>query len=419
MPEKIKNGLDVDAEENGTGIERLSSKWQTKVRDKLAVERATSKRRDGTFPKEYYEMERKLVEAAKEQQDKEGVLYKKIRAKLGSFVSGAASLGSAAMGMASGSVGYIAGKVGDGSASLYGGMGNIAWRHKKKSTVLLAMTLALGVDGAKMGYDRLTLKEPAQLSPWSKDDGSPFDGLAYTDEYKRLKEIDQNMQSKQGETPTTEPVIYGMDNLGFTDKLMGHIVRETFPKNCFSNVKEINFDQKIYNMPKEFGMKGVQLAYTIPGSGTIFLTGGCADQFNSTIINDILTREIGRMNDWISNRNLSLNDRIVFLDMVASRLASPNRYKSDNVDKINNPDQVVEIELKTEAYFAEIFSAYLSSDYVKLPDSDKKVVKWLITKMDPAFDREAALEKRNELVGLADEDLKAKLKSQFDRFKKS
>ncbi len=409
MPEIIRTGPDAGYAENQTGIEKLSAKWQAKVRDSLAVERALFKQRDGKFPESYYELEKKLVDAAKEQESKEGVLLKKIKDRMGSVGRVIGKVGSATLGVVAAPIEYVGGKFGAAGVGVMTGVSNIIKRNKIKSQVLLALTLTLGVHA---GYERATLKEPAQLSAWSRDDGSPFDGFAYADEYKRLKQVDQEMRSRAGEAITTQPVLDNLDNFDIPTKVMRHIVNETFPKNCVSGIQIVGFDERAVTMPSEYGLNGVEAAHFSRNGEGLFFTGGCKDKLNADLCR-ILIHEVGHSNDWMSNKKLTLEDRMMFMDMVASRLASTDRYKSSYVEAIHNNNSRTEAAVKTEEYFAEIFSAYLSDDYKKLPDSDKKVVKWLISKLDPNFDRAAALARRNELVGLCDEKVMDKLKSQF------
>ncbi|MBI3633440.1 MAG: hypothetical protein HY226_04060 [Candidatus Vogelbacteria bacterium] len=408
MPEKIK--MVTEGVESETGIEELSTKWRKKVDAALQVERALFKQRDGKLPESYYEQERKLVEAAKEAEADERGIVSGIKDKISRVGSKAVSAGSAVLGVVGIPVSFVGESVGNVGMGMVKGVGDIASRGGIKSRILLALSMSMALN---TGYDRLMLKEPAQLSAWSQDDGSPFDGLAHAGEYKRLKDADKEMRSRQGEAMTTEPVLDNLDHFDIRTKVMRDIIKETLPKNCIAGVKIIGFDPVVTTISSEtHGFAGMEWAHLERDGGGLFFTGGCKDQLNSDLAK-ILTHEIGHSNDWVSSTKLSVEDKIILLDMVASRLASSDRYKSSYVESINSQSPKVEASLKSEEYFAEIFAAYLSDDYIKLPDSDKKVVKWLISKLDPDFDRVAALARRSELIGLCDQDVMAKLRSQF------
>ena len=132
-------------------------------------------------------------------------------------------------------------------------------------------------------------------------------------------------------------------------------------------------------------------------------------------INKCLTHELGHANDWCSDNETSLKDRMELLLAITDRLNSPDRYESSYVENIGiseksmlekyvafshnekySPEQEQRYNKATE-YWAEICSVYFSSPTMLNYEDFKLVDDW-VKKNDPNFNNEQAKNKRFDMI---------------------
>ena len=386
MPEKLPTR---EAEKLEVGLDTLSPKGQKKILDALVVERAIYKRPDGSMGKEYLDLERKLIEATIDKEAKEWKLMQKLSATLS----------------------YLGSKMPDVSSRLPNmpipklGLPKITSR--RVFAIALALT-AFGLENHPLEVSSAKTKtEDADMAATGS-----YNGLAYREEFKKIRDHNP-VKHLEGEIPKIEK-LRGL----LSTEVMQDILKETLPHGCLDSISSIEYLDKDIKMPSRYGSNvgGDELAHLGRVQGRIILAKPCGDQFNETVVDEIITHEVGHGNDWISNTHLTREQRIEIMESVMSRIASPDRYKSDYVETITNINETKRDSLKAEEYFAEIFSAYLSTKYDTLPETDRAIISGLIKKLDSIFDREKALQKRQELLGQIKEDRWTKIGSQIKKF---
>ncbi len=197
--------------------------------------------------------------------------------------------------------------------------------------------------------------------------------------------------------------VEGFSELGMSDEQIRAIITETIPKGFLRNIRAITYVDKRVEMPAIYGAKlsksSEQTGNASSSKKTIEIVKGAKKETKSWIAHNLIPHEIFHLQDPDSNSLLTVDERIDLYKKVMDRVKSPDRYKSGYVEAISNIDKRVQMERKVGEYFAEIGSVYLSPDYYLLPNADKELIRDLIAKIDPNFNRAKALKDRMTLIG--------------------
>jgi hypothetical protein len=84
-------------------------------------------------------------------------------------------------------------------------------------------------------------------------------------------------------------------------------------------------------------------------------------------------------------------------DKILIRLGAEDRFRSEYVESIINPDEGTETVLRINEYWAEICKQYFE-DAGKLNSKDRRIVEERIKKENPSFDWQKARDERNGLI---------------------
>lgn len=175
------------------------------------------------------------------------------------------------------------------------------------------------------------------------------------------------------------------------------IVDRTFPKNWVrGEIRSITQSDQNRPMASRYGIKGVEAAHA--GKGEVVFGAVSRHYLAETIFEDVLPHELGHENDWISDKDMSAEERADLLLKVTARLSAADRYHSDYVEEINNPeDPQRELYDKAKEYWAEIVSQYFR-DYNVLSVEDFALVDAVVMKNDPGFRVDKAKQDRQSML---------------------
>jgi len=113
---------------------------------------------------------------------------------------------------------------------------------------------------------------------------------------------------------------------------------------------------------------------------------------NATMLDNTICHEIAHANDWRSNREMAVWEKVEFFKSVVERYNAKNRYHEKGADKylesidfgykdITDYNRVLE-------YWAIIVAIYISQDSKGLPEADQALVKSILERTNPArFDQ--------------------------------
>ncbi len=117
------------------------------------------------------------------------------------------------------------------------------------------------------------------------------------------------------------------------------------------------------------------------------------------LLGNIMSHELAHANDWEFDNQLSAEARIYLLAKVAQRLESSDRYHSAYVESIQEKDKQYQYYKKCLEYWAEICGAYFSDpDREDLPEQDRKLIEFHLSKTTPGFDARGAKKIRDKLI---------------------
>lgn len=168
-------------------------------------------------------------------------------------------------------------------------------------------------------------------------------------------------------------------------------LRECIPQG--SDIERVSYVNKKIKMPDGYGLNNDDdinyEAAHVDWPGKIVFSRGTKDDSSEYFLLDTLAHEAGHCADYVRNRYLTIDEKLCLQNMLIDRFQHKGLFKSVYVEKINNIDQKEETSNKICEYFAEIFAQYIK-DKTGLPSEDRKIVEYVISRIDPDFDSRRA-----------------------------
>jgi hypothetical protein len=248
-------------------------------------------------------------------------------------------------------------------------------------------------------------KEITALDPESAKSARELTADIGASEIEMISNIDSVKNKKEREQVRGLPrnmQINGFEKFKISNETVEAVVNQTMPKGFARNISQISYRNYNSPLPLSYGVKLMQssgeAAHASRFKKSIQVTKGAEASGKKWIVGEMLPHEMFHLQDWWSNSLLTADERIDLLKKIVERVKSPDRYKSEYVEGIENIDQKLKLLTRATEYFAEIGAAYVSEKYEMLPQADRLIIKELIDKTDPDFDRAKALKKRGKLV---------------------
>jgi|GEM_PF-4642057 len=168
-------------------------------------------------------------------------------------------------------------------------------------------------------------------------------------------------------------------------------VLDTYPKGwVYNEVSSIEQSVEEKEAPKEYGLQDNQkviadCSHDLYEKSKITFYNSTKERLDSYyVLSELLGHELAHANDWITDNEMSTEDRLELLTAITGRLDSEDRYKSNYVESIVNEDKQREKYLKAVEYWAEICSQYFS-DPSSLHVKDFRIVDRVVQKSDLEF----------------------------------
>ncbi|OGH60470.1 MAG: hypothetical protein A2848_03305 [Candidatus Magasanikbacteria bacterium RIFCSPHIGHO2_01_FULL_50_8] len=153
-------------------------------------------------------------------------------------------------------------------------------------------------------------------------------------------------------------------------------------------VSKIRFNRELYGPPSSYLKGGKTLGLFFSREEKIEIFGSVVDRKNMTKFDRVVAHEIAHGNDWRTDDNLTVDQRIELLAKVASRVLSEDRFRSGYVEAIEVAgDPQTQFALKCTEYWAEISREYFNRPH-SLSYKDFVIVHDHVRKTDPQFDIE-------------------------------
>ena len=370
---KKREGLNPRQEK---GRKNLSTKWTKKVEDSLVFGGVGSFGSDGITGVTHFDYENKITEEAVGMQNRESVIVSKIKNILGSFRNKATQLAVPITILAS------------LNFPLYG-LG-------AETDTVVVPGIIHSKNGSPTGSQKIREhnKKTREQHRVAKDF---FD--AHTKYIQDISIPGSDFTTTIPETiKSVPPIRVSTENLGI-DAITIREVLLTLPRGFLANIEGIKYQDTKIPMPAQYHKKNkFEAAHASRLTRQIILSVGSAQSTLDYMLNDVMLHESAHLNDLQSNKFLCTEDRIKLFRDIFARISSPDRFRSYYVEGIHIPDKKEEALTKSSEYFAEIVATYLSDQYDYLPEADRAIVKELILKTDPEFDRAAASARRLSIM---------------------
>jgi len=190
---------------------------------------------------------------------------------------------------------------------------------------------------------------------------------------------------------------------------------QVFPVEELKEVDYIVFSKELEKMPENYGQelsqnshvagraenlgKQVKIYFNkdLYGSNNTNLE----KKFDAISIAKTMFHEIAHCNDWERDSEMSLIERLKMLELMVERVKSEDRFLSNYVETIKNPNGEKEtLYLKAIEYWAEIAAQYFAApEAFKVENPiDFKIVDEFIKKQNPGFDIFATMKKIQKIA---------------------
>ncbi|MBI3631956.1 MAG: hypothetical protein HY225_00710 [Candidatus Vogelbacteria bacterium] len=348
---KINNKKSESAE---LTVEDLNVLWRERMSKVLVELKLEYTRPDDGLSPDYHELEKELIELAHLEQKRNETLYGKVESKIRAMA-----------------------------------------KQAKRNFLPMSLVGLLGLSLQYFGdQSQVKVKKPA---------AAPTAPIAT---FKPISNQIQLILQRSHDLPFSEKKFDFETNIsiekgGFNiDKSTIEIIlTETLPKGLVENINDIIYEDKLIPILDQYNKKNVyEVAHTLRMPGQIIFSKGAVRAQPRYILGHAICHEAGHSADWLGNRRLSAEDRINLFKLVTARVQSGDRYKSVYVESITNKNKAEQVVDRSTEYFADIVAAWLSEDYGKLTQQDKNIVENVVIKIDPMFDRQKALNKRNKII---------------------
>lgn len=206
-------------------------------------------------------------------------------------------------------------------------------------------------------------------------------GQGYIERIYELKSIEsENEREPNKEQPL--PTIEHTELLGIKKEIV-ELVLKTLPKHFFANIKLIQYYNIKHKTQKIHGSKDA-VATANQRTQEIKFYENAKNREKKWVLERALFHEIGHLNDWMTNKFLTLTERLTLCKTIIGRVESPQRFKFHRVEKIKNDDKKYELATKALEYYGDIVSQYFINPD-DLPEEDKIIVEEIIKKNDPEY----------------------------------
>ncbi len=219
-----------------------------------------------------------------------------------------------------------------------------------------------------------------------------LESIKTPDERKQLEEI--NLRIENFSEMFAE--------LGMQDVEMNEILG-TFPIEFLSNMNSISFENVHKKMnAKKYGETNAHKEASGEADSndrSVKIFAGALEGGKIWITNDLIAHELAHLNDWDTNKLLTLEERLELLNKILERLNSEDRYQSSYVESITNDNKQYEKYSKAQEYYAEIMEVYFSvNGPISLPEADRAIAREVIYKLNPQYNENAMLSARLKII---------------------
>jgi hypothetical protein len=188
-----------------------------------------------------------------------------------------------------------------------------------------------------------------------------------------------------------------------TPERMRRLMRDGLPRGWASNITSISFTQKIGEITKSYGLD--EEAWAVASREAVGETNITYYRAATTYdldenISGTLGHEGAHANDWDYASGLTQQQREHIKQTVISRLTAKDRFRSDYVESIKNPDAAIETQNKATEYWAETVDAYLNAEEPTsvLSPEDIRMIEDAIRLTDDHFNRDEARQARQTVI---------------------
>lgn len=125
------------------------------------------------------------------------------------------------------------------------------------------------------------------------------------------------------------------------------------------------------------------------------------ESFDRSYYYHTLFHELAHLNDWTFNEFLTKKEKLILILAVIKRLEDKDRFRAPEVEKMQNKDPKMKFEKQCEEYLSEIFANTMQPG--KFVDKkDELIVKWLLHKMDPQYNKAKLFDIEKKIIFVPD-----------------
>jgi hypothetical protein len=270
------------------------------------------------------------------------------------------------------------------------------WLKRTVGLVGVSAIMAEGITEAVDLSEAMNTVEAneARQAAWEKKDEAEAQAAA------QQKAAIEARQVYGAEFKKIEIDLTGLDRAA-TPERMKRIIEETFPKDWMRNTASVTFKPQRRLMPKSYGMEGqaaAERSVTMRGDHITFYISSESDIW--VTFNLILAHEVAHTMDWKHPWYPGHEQALKIKEATEKRLDAKNVHPSEYLADIKNADKSVERKNKLNEYPAIVAEDYIgSAEPQEHMVSEDIAIAEAITKMtDPSFDRDAAWEKRRQIL---------------------
>lgn len=226
-----------------------------------------------------------------------------------------------------------------------------------------------------------------------------------------LLTADKNAKKSKEKMPNN-PVVEGFEKINISTEEVTELFSEKYyPRGTINgNISSISYIGESKNAPKDYNIES-----KLAGEAE-FITNKINFYSNGSEINNgkdfknrissiewHFSHELGHINDWMKNKNLSPLERVNFLFEVTNAYKKPGSCRDvlGYINSINNPNKEKEMLIKVAEYWATLCEYYLTfPDDIKnfLSNDEINLVKKWLERKDNNYKPEAAKKDREQFI---------------------